>query len=415
MKPYVLFLSCTLALSATAVQAQFSISGELRTRAEYRHGYAALPAPDADAAFFVSQRSRALFGYKTDNLALGMTLQDVRVWGDEELTKDEPSIGLHEAWADISFSDVLGVKFGRQELAYDDQRVLGSSDWTAQGRSHDAAVLHFRSNGWKADLAGAFNQKSEALFDTKYITTNYKVLGFLWLNKEVSKEFKISLLGIGDGFQKTDSTTDVVFRYTYGFHAEYSGESGISAKATFYNQSGSERSGKDIAAYFAAGSLGYRYDNVGAILGCDLVSGTDATETQKNNTFSTLYGTNHRLYGTMDYFTALPTHTKGGGLVDLYAALLFDPVKQLKLRLDIHSFSLAADIANPAAVGTTLDKGLGTEVDLTITYTVSPIITVLGGYSQMFATESMEVLKGGSKDETANWLWMSVSIKPTFL
>ncbi len=414
MKPYTLLLSgCALALCATTAHAQFSIQGELRTRAEYRHGYTTLPAPDADAAFFISQRSRVLFGYKTDNLSIGLTLQDVRVWGDEELTKDEPSIGLHEAWADIALSNALGVKLGRQELSYDDQRLLGSSDWTQQSRSHDALVLHLRSDGWKTDLGGAFNQKSAAVFGTQYTTTNYKVLTFLWLEKEVATNLKFSLMGIADGLQKTDSTSDVAFRYTYGGNGEYNIE-GFTLKATLYGQSGSDRS-KDIAAYFASASVGYRHENMGVALGGDLASGTDASEKEKNQTFNTLYATNHKLYGTMDYFTSLPSHTKNGGLIDLYATLLYEPTQQIKLRLDAHSFSLAADIANPTSAGQTLDKALGTEIDLTATYIVNNIITVLAGYSQMFATESMEAIKGGSRDETANWIWMSVSIKPTFL
>ena len=410
---FLILCCCALAASATA-HAQFTLSGELRARAEYRHGYSTLPAPDADAAFFISQRSRAKLGYKTDNLSFGLTLQDVRVWGDEEQTKDEPSIGLHEAWGDVAFSDELGVRLGRQELAYDDHRLLGNSDWNQQGRSHDALVLHYRNSGWSVDLGGAYNQKSEAIFGTKYSTTNYKTLGYLWMGKEFDNSLKFSLIGITDGLQKTDTADDVAYRYTYGGNGEYSA-SGFTVKATVYGQSGMDRSEKDIAAYFASASLGYRFDNVGIGVGYDLVSGTDASEQEQNNTFNTLYATNHKFYGTMDYFIVLPRDTKNAGLQDMYATVQYDPIQQLKLRLDIHSFSLAADLADPAAPGQTLDKGLGTEIDFTATYTASNIITLSGGYSQMFATDSMEVIKGGSKDETANWLWVSLSVKPTFL
>jgi hypothetical protein len=32
----------------------------------------------------------------------------------------------------------------------------------------------------------------------------------------------------------------------------------------------------------------------------------------------------------------------------------------------------------------------------------------------MFATETMEILKGGSRDEINNWAWAMVTFKPTF-
>jgi hypothetical protein len=33
----------------------------------------------------------------------------------------------------------------------------------------------------------------------------------------------------------------------------------------------------------------------------------------------------------------------------------------------------------------------------------------------MFGTESLEFLKGGDADETADWLWLMITIKPKFL
>ncbi len=44
-------------LLANDIMAQFSFSTEFRPRAEYHHGYKTLPVTDADAAFFISQRT----------------------------------------------------------------------------------------------------------------------------------------------------------------------------------------------------------------------------------------------------------------------------------------------------------------------------------------------------------------------
>lgn len=407
--PLLLCITATMFSSSTAI-AQFSLQADLRARSEYRHGYSTLATPNANAAFFVSQRSRLIMGYKTEQLHIGLSVQDVRVWGDEEQQKDVPSLGLHEAWGYLAITDNLGIKLGRQELSYDDQRLLGSSDWIQPGRSHDAAVFHFVEDGWKADLGGAYNQKAENKFGTEYMASNYKVLSYLWLGKEFSTS-KFSLVGITDGYQTTDTTSQVEYRYTYGGNAEYNVD-GFGVKATLYGQSGKDQSQKTIAAYMAALAATYKFEHTSIGIGYELLSGTNATEKKKNTTFNTLYATNHKFYGTMDFFLALPRDTKNGGLQDIYLTFQYEPMPKLKLRLDGHQFSLASTIADPVVPNKTLERGLGTELDFQATYTLTNDILVQGGYSHMFATEAMEHLKGGSRKETNNWAWLMVIIKP---
>lgn len=397
--------------SAATAYAQFSVKGELRTRSEYRHGYGALPAPNADAAAFISQRSRLSFGYIANELALGLSLQDVRVWGDEGQLKDIPSMGLHEAWADITLVDSLGVKLGRQELVYDDHRLLGNVDWVQQGRSHDAAVLHFAHDGWQFHLGGAYNQNAEERFGRLYNASNYKTLSYLWIGKKFSS-VQFSALGITDGVQTTDTTTNLVYRHTYGANGSFTIDK-FRIQATVYGQSGTDKLDKTIAAYMAAVAASYSFDNLKVGIGMDMLSGTDATETKDNNTFNTLYATNHKFYGHMDYFINVPVDTKGGGLQDIYATIEYQPANKWKLYLAAHQFSLASDIANPTKPGTTADKGLGTEIDFWASYAMAKDIAFQIGYSHLIAKETMEILKGGKKDETANWAWLMVRVSPT--
>jgi hypothetical protein len=397
-------------LPTIEAKAQFSLRADVRARSEYRHGYSTLTVPDTSAAFFISQRSRLILGYKMESLTLGMSVQDVRIWGDEEQQRDVPSLGLHEAWGDIAITDELGLKIGRQELVYDDQRLIGNSDWVQQGRSHDAAVLHFNDEGWKADLGGAYNQKAEYRFGTDYMASNYKVLSYLWLGKEFS-DAKFSLLGVADGYQLSDTNTQTVYRYTYGGNGEYR-FGGVTLKTTLYAQSGKDQNRKTISAYLATLAAGYTYENMGMTAGYELLSGTDMNEKEKNRSFHTLYPTNHKFYGLMDYFLVPPRDTKNGGLQHIYLALQYQPTQKLKLHLDGHHFSLASDIANPVSPGTPLSRALGTEVDLWATYNLTNDILLQGGYSQMFATESMERIKGGSRKEVSQWAWLMIIIKP---
>jgi hypothetical protein len=75
-----------------------------------------------------------------------------------------------------------------------------------------------------------------------------------------------------------------------------------------------------------------------------------------------------------------------------------------------HIFSSAAPVVN--SLGEELGNALGTEVDLALGYNFTKDIQFQLGYSQMFATESMEVLKGGNKDNTNNWAWVMLTVKP---
>ncbi|HWK06007.1 MAG TPA: alginate export family protein [Puia sp.] len=160
-----------------SIPGQLSITGQLRTRTEFRNGYGTLETTGNKPAFLTSQRTRLIFNYKTGRVIFQASLQDVRVWGADASSisnADGSRLGLHEAWAEIilanakdsSFSksafDYLSVKIGRQELVYDDQRLLGNLDWLQQGRRHDAIVFKLLHKGWQADLGAAFNQNTDA-------------------------------------------------------------------------------------------------------------------------------------------------------------------------------------------------------------------------------------------------------------
>jgi hypothetical protein len=172
---FLLFSSCFCFFKASA---QLSIAGQLRVRGELRDGYGTLePSANKNAAF-ISQRTRLLLNYKYSRLIFRATVQDVRLWGQDASTissADGSRLGLHEAWAELVLSnkkdtgfrrsafDYFAIRMGRQELVYDDERLLGNLDWLQQGRRHDALVFKLLHQGWQIDLGAAFNQNSDAI------------------------------------------------------------------------------------------------------------------------------------------------------------------------------------------------------------------------------------------------------------
>lgn len=171
-------LLLSLSLSSIKASAQVSLTGQLKTRSELRSGYGTLQPIGNSASFFTAQRTRLTFNYKSSKLIFQTSVQDVRLWGQDASTisaADGNKLGVHEAWAEIILSnkkdtafkkspvDYFAIKLGRQEIAYDDERLLGALDWTMQARRHDAVVLKLVSKGWQVDAGAAFNQHSDAI------------------------------------------------------------------------------------------------------------------------------------------------------------------------------------------------------------------------------------------------------------
>lgn len=182
-----LLMSC-LSLTVFA-SAQFTLIGQLRTRTEVRDGLGNLVPKGAKPAVFTSQRTRLTFGYKWDRVTFGAAIQDIRVWGQDASSisnADGSRLMLHEAWADIVLAnsadttikfkavESLSLKIGRQELIYDDVRLIGNLDWLQQGRRHDMALLKMLHKGWQVDLGFAFNQNTDAFgyTGTSYVPAN---------------------------------------------------------------------------------------------------------------------------------------------------------------------------------------------------------------------------------------------------
>ncbi|MES2850328.1 MAG: alginate export family protein [Bacteroidota bacterium] len=176
-KPIKLLLLCFAICIASSSYAQLTLTGQIRTRTEYRNGTGTLIPKTNSAAFFTSQRTRLSFNYKWKRIVFQTSLQDVRVWGQDASSispADGSKLGLHEAWAEIALAnkkdssfqnaavDYFAIKIGRQELLYDDSRLIGNLDWLQQARRHDAIVFKLLNKGWQVDIGTAFNQNTDA-------------------------------------------------------------------------------------------------------------------------------------------------------------------------------------------------------------------------------------------------------------
>lgn len=392
---------------------EFEISAELRPRFEYRHGFKTLAVDSINAAAFVSQRTRLNFGYKSEKLNAYISVQNVRVWGDVATSSlsDKNGTAIHEAWAEVLLDNQFSLKFGRQEIIYDDQRMFGNVGWAQQARSHDALIVTFKPNeNNRLDLGLAISAESESLFEIDYNVNNYNSFQYLWYHTNLN-DFSLSFLALNNGyaFDNNNNEQEVDYNQTFGAHGTY-GKNKLKADASVYFQTG-KIADTDLSAYNFALNIHYAInENFNVGLGGEYLSGTDMNSTNnKLESFNPWYGTNHKFNGWMDYFY-VGNHINSVGLMDFNATIVYKNNK-FSVKLMPHFFSSAATIVNE--VGDEMSNTLGTEIDLMLGYNFSKNIQFEVGYSQMFATESMEVIKGGDKDATNNWAWVMITVKPS--
>lgn len=86
------------------------------------------------------------------------------------------------------------------------------------------------------------------------------------------------------------------------------------------------------------------------------------------------------------------------------------------MNLDAHQFLAANNVVNNDQVS--LDRNFGTELDLVLNYGLTSIINLEAGYSHLFATSTLAsatVKNVTNPDLQADWAYLMINIKPTFL
>ncbi|MDP2068125.1 MAG: alginate export family protein [Lutibacter sp.] len=409
-------LFTTLFLLTLSSNAQFSAEGEFRPRAEYRNGYGNLILEDQEPGFGISTRARLNFGYKSEGYNLFVSLQDVIVWGENRqlLPEDKNNtFAIFQAWADLKLGSNMMIKLGRQEISYDDQRIMGGLDWAQQGRNHDAAILKYNKDKFTFDLGLAFNQDYDNIsgfqsVGNMYNTTgffSYKTMQYAYL-KNSWNSFSGSLLLLNNGFQETDNLS---YLQTIGTHLNYK-KGKFGASANVFLQSGKRQGEVDVkGAYLASLDFSYKTsEKITLELGAEIISGNNKNAGE-TGAFFPLYGTNHKFNGFMDYFY-VGNHANTIGLIDVHASLNIYLNKDTNLLIKALNFSGEQALPNG-------EKSLGTEVDLVYSKKFKGY-SLVAGYSQMFASDGMYELKGVSENLASysqNWAWVMLVIKPKFL
>lgn len=391
------------------VYSQLKIDAEFRPRFEYRHGYKYLAEKNSQAAAFISQRSRLNLNYRKDQFDFYISLQDVRVWGDNPqlIRSDQSGLSLHQIWTKVKLSNHFNLKVGRQEIILNDHRIFGNVDWMQQARSHDAISLDFKKGKWESRLFATYNQDEERFSGSEqYISNNYRTFQALWLNKKFENT-TISFLFLNNGLQQSDSSR-TNFSQTFGTHLN-SKHNKHQVLINAFLQKGKDKEARKLDAFLVA--LEWNYEIISKRLsysiGSEWISGNKSglPNESHNNAFTPFYGTNHKFNGFMDYFF-VGNHYDKNGLLNAYQKVEYNWKSTNQVKIYHHEFWSGGNQLNS-------DKAyFGSEVDVVYRKKISEEASISFTYCHFFPGNSLKDLHQVQSSITNNYGFITFRFKP---
>ncbi|MBI2418568.1 MAG: alginate export family protein [Ignavibacteriales bacterium] len=411
----VLFLLFVLVCSTFAQENPWIFSGQVQIRSE-------LDGRDFNnesyMPFMTVMRTR-LNAAKSfeDKVDFFFQAQDSRVFGQEgSPTTYTKNLDVHQAYVSLNNLFDLPVRFqaGRFILSYGTERFLGASHWSHVGRSFDGARLSIEVNG-KLDVFGVTNTDYRSFISNADVTVypaNLPVestssLYGLWYNSKITPRASLDFFGLYDLNRKKTNTIDPdTSVLTLGTTVQYTEELVWATLEAAYQDG--KRSIKDVSAFLISISGAYKVNMHKIGLGADIVSGTE-DQLKENNVFSTSYGTNHKFYGYMDYFTDINKNTYGLGLMDFYVTWDILPKEYpLSFSANLHHFLTAKE---PSVT----DGIFGQELDLTLRYQFVKNTSLSWGGSFFIPGEFMKaIFNTASVDREDMAFWSYVMITANF-
>ncbi|MGH7491414.1 MAG: alginate export family protein [bacterium] len=406
----------TILFSQTGV----SFSGDLRVRAEARQN-ADFNSQLGDQAVFVAQRARATLEWQfPEHLQALLQIQDARLWGEEGSTNRAlNNTDLHQAYFDVEklFGKSLVLRVGRQQLAFGNERLVGKYDWDQAGRAFDAARLTWGEAGQKIDFWLAQNRNKNATG----INSNQEFMGAYFatqrLYKTTAEVYAMAVLDDRD-FPIGSTTGKSLFliatgarlagklheRWHYDLEGVYQfGDHGDLKVQAF----GMAVEGRWLVARRYAPTVSVSY-----VFG----SGDSNPFDEKLGTLSALFPSIHEHLGAMDYVS-------WSNIAATVAAFELRPARGLALQSQWHYFQLAhgndawygaqgfnfdrrSEIFLPALPGESIV--LGSEIDLSCSYTVRERIQLYCGLSRFFPGGFVKA--GNPEADASDWGFLSLQM-----
>lgn len=323
------------------------------------------------------------------------------------------TLDLREAYVDLGNTEKgpWVLRFGRQELIFGDERLVGALNWSNVSRTFDAARLSYKREGVRLDwFASSVVVTVNGSFD--HPRTNNKLYGFYGSFDNLPGESVFEPYFLW----KTNSrTVDEAGRpgdldvYTYGLRATGKLSQRFDYDAQMALQSG-HAAHDDIRAWAGHWQLGFspwRHEKAPRLVAeCNYASGDGGSGDGRRGSFDQLYPTNHGKYGIADRVGWRNMH-------DAMAGVEWKPDRKWKFNFDYHAFWLAnrqdalynsggaASVRNPNATS----SRVGDEVDIQASYRFNEHLQAGFGYARLFPGSYLKQSTAGSGVSFPYLMW----------
>ena len=335
----------------------------------------------------------------------------------------DDAFDLRQAYIEIANYDKcpFGLKVGRQELSYGDERLIGVSDWTNYARTFDAAKLIYKGHGFsleaftatpaiitrsKYDQSDLFNGNEthrDLVLSGGYLSFDSLPFG-TWDFYTFVLDQANGNVGYAQGTLNTalpkGSLLDRSDFVTIGTRVkgdpkklhgwEYTGE--------FAYQVGKVRD-LNLSAYALNAGVGYNFLDTPwtprIFAEYNYASGDDNPADHDIGTFQNLFPTNHKFYGIMDMFS-------WQNMQDAHVSVSVKPAKTLAAEAGYYAHWLAnnndawyrsngINTVRPLnAAAQNAGNYQGSEVDVLVTWNPKKYFQVQGGYAHFFAGQYLK-------------------------
>jgi hypothetical protein len=351
---------------------------------------------------------------------------DERIGGARPQDADQADI--QQLFADVKLpvadQQSLTFRFGRQELSYGKERLIGVSDFNNNPRTFEGAKVIYAMPGNQLDVFwvrpvlinderlnnGDRASSFEGIYDTLSLpwvlgqSASSKIEGYaLGLNKADNAANGAAIdsdtYTLGGRFSTNPKPWDLDIEPDYQF-----GRSGFGP----------------ISAWSLASEGGYTFSDVEltprAFVGFDIASGDDSASDPAKQTFNQLFPTGHIYFG---YIDAVGRQN----IIDLHPGVECTIAgnkswaQKLTLRSEYHAFwrestddaLYNASGAIQRAAGTNRDQFVGSELDLLVNWQIERHTLIYAGYSHFFAGDFIQNTgKGSGADKDIDFLYAAM-------
>lgn len=380
-----------------------SIGGHLRGRLESWDNFAfGSPAVDEDrfglgralvhADFHFGENFRVFVETKT-------AFSSDRDLPGGNRTLDVDEFALQQAFMDfglnVGIDSRLTVRVGRQALLFGNQRLASPLPWGNTLRAWDGLSVILQQADWS--ITGFWTQFAPVRkFDFNQADAEIEFFGAYAsgsLGFGTTVNLDVYLLGLDRSNSQFNGLNQSEQRYTAGTRLfGVIPDSGFDYELELAHQFG-DFGDSDIDAAMITAQLGYRFSDLKTqprvSLGLDYASGDDSDEDL--GTFNQLFPLGHAYLGLIDTIGRQ-------NIIDASAGISLVPATDFSVAANVHYFWRASDddaLYNAGGaivrIAPSVDSSrVGTEIDLTVRYTMSRNSNLLFGYSYFIAEDFIE-------------------------